>query len=550
MDVVAEYNPGVTGSDLVNMAVRTINGIKYYVDAAGHVHSTVNKIREKVSEFRKRHRNDSSPKEEADPQNQQRTKSSHMVVPGQLDLFTGGDVQLPPLTARIGLPKTADNIKHFLETMNRKGFYRNEFQCQYVGDDQVRSCQMMIFRHRKSDRTTSSRFLKATSTFNGPTINVGNPAVATGINGMGINFFNSSLGASQGKVMWSDVGLNDMEEYGLQLLGKHAVRDDVHYGETTVETVIESNDSAFGSAKLVLPLWVGQNNQSVSTASIPRKQYKAVIRDGGIQFDFQNKHPTGCFIELIVVRFKRDKFDNITSNIDLAGFDEPLKSYGACLGKAYVKKINEKQGSISAQGYQAAASDVLSNPYAPFLPTDSRNTDKNTEYMSQKSRYKFALPSGAKRHVKISFGGHVYDPRDTLGGAATLAASTFNDLTIGIIIAINGQHMGALFTSNSGAQLVSGNVCTGHNVFVKGEYYENIQALKMVPDSNSTVNTRGTIEGRVPTTALPANVTMSTYQMLAANTVQRRERADGHVDPGIAYNMKDGNPVNDNITPP
>jgi hypothetical protein len=489
---------------------------------------------------------------ETNPQNVA-VKTYTRQIRGASSIFAGGEVVGKPMSLRLGTAVAHDNIPAFLDHLNKKGTMRIEFVNQFVGDDQTRSCHMMVFRHRATLGSIAGRILKPTATFSNPVI-----GASTVVSALHSNFFDTSRATcSNGKVMYAGFNLGDIEENCMRLLSYNALERTDPITATTFSAAplviptailwnpldkVKADWTAVQNSKSIMDdVYAGNNPtlQNNNPTVSQHREYRAVIRDGGVTIDFQNKHPTGCFVEIIVVKLKETHVSPAISLI-AATADQPLFSYTQAIGTGYLRKITSVLGSDDVGGRAPKIDDVFSSPYFPLLPPDPKNVDASLAHFSEKSRQSFALSSGAKRTVKLSFGGKVYDPNQDDDFSA------YSNMSYGVIIAVNGQQTSAILQQGTD-HLISGDACTGHNLNMKCEYYEHLQACKLVNPDSTNLFIRGQMEPKVVTASLPAGVTYHPYQILAANAVLRGNGPS--VSAGNTFHQGDGNLANDPIQP-
>jgi hypothetical protein len=441
----------------------------------------------------------------------------------------GAEQLLNTLVCRVNSPVTSDNIAEFLKRMNRKLTFNSQFCLQLFANEQQRHVQVHWFRHSSSD--VGARYfgsgqhtLLLPTQIGASTLN-GNPgAPDPNLPGLNVSAFGESQTFGIGATLYAPVSRQDLEEMSLKCftsfpqfneIGGIAKTTSIGGGGGTVTQYgiepLPFVEHAVGSnSHPVISKLQELNDVSAGVSPTTwRNRLKAVICDGGVEYLFENKHGTDAQIEVIVVKVKKGheeeaNIDGGSMNVNKEYIASGLYDYSQELGKAWVKRKSAYAGTDQLNGKAPAVGDVMYNPYYPLLPEDTRNADVNKVHFSQKKRFKFCLPSGAKRTVKIPFGGHVYDPSHM---RTTPAPSTYNNLlepglAVGVIIAVNGQ----IISSNSikdanedpsindRLQIVSRDMISGSNVVIMGEYYERVQACKLDSEPTTKLYSQGDID--------------------------------------------------------
>lgn len=473
-----------------------------------------------------------------DPQNHNTFSKSKNLPIGAVALFRGAEKVDSSLRLSIRKPVFLDPLKAYLQEFTRSRRMHMQFGLQYTGDDQQRSLHGLIFRHRLAVGDVS-RVLKPTVTFKFPVVN----GVQTNIP---FNFFDASPGINDnGKVMVSPYCMGDLEELAATLTPYHANKlGDLGYNQTSTSAGPSINaPPAWGSGGFLTAqaTWAQQYCLKRYDTTVGPTSFRAPIivvgiKTGGVKLYFENKHPVGSFVEVIVYKVRSDYAETLSVSYTSGAPDSPIAELEESRGRAYVDKASRNRNVNNGFGRVPLKTDVSFNPYFPLLPDDNLTGGVSFEgpvknYWSEKQRIKFAVASGHKRNVHVSFGGIKYDP-------ANVGAD--NGQLVMVCIAINGQMISAYATSGVDS-LISGDVCAGHNMVIRGEYYEQVYPLKIT--TPAAIHSQMDMEPTIPSP--PVSVTYNAYQILDPNSTQRAATSD--VAAGTKYVMSDGNKSNDVI---
>lgn len=545
---VKEYATNSDFRDSVNMAARGAGkAVGYlYGKAASIGRHAAARIKQAVGlGGNKRQRVDVKTEEGHDPQNHDKFRNSKRPPIGASTVFAGGEVIERPLSLSIGKPVYVDVLKSFLQEFMGSRRYKCQFAVQYVGDDQTRSCQGMMFRHRIASTTTNlaSRILKPTASFMQPTLN-GASGVGTQITGLPYNFFDVSYQNNM-KCMVSPLGMGNIEDICAALTppcaaseydvwsstGSRLTGADV--GLLTVPNYTAGLTPQPGSS------WVADLFSRFSSASTEVARSPDVVvacRQGGVKLFFENKHPVGAYVEVIQYKVRREYAKgSFNPTFNSSGYDWVMDRLEQACGASYVDKVLKNKVPDMSTGRTPVKSDVTTNPYFPLLPKSSTSNSPNFHYFSERSRIRFAIASGAKRMVNVKFGGFKYDPLTCLG-------PTFDTSeTVVLVIAVNGQMISA-FAQAGSDQLVTGDAAAGHNMFIRGEYYEDLFPLKV--SRPKTLFTYGEMQPKIPSVDTPG-VSLSAYQILDARTQHRGNNIT--MEAGAVIDPTDGDDANDGI---
>lgn len=482
----------------------------------------------------------------ADPQNHEVFKPSGRPFVGGNSLYSGGEVVERPLSLSCGKPVQSDVLKAFLSDFLGTKRYKSQFGLQYVGDDQQRSCQGLLFRHRVTGAFSNAAFrvLKPTTTFLAPTLN-GGSGVGTQIAGLPYNFFDVGYGNNM-KCMISPVNMMDIENIAAGITPPSA-RGNYDIWSTSNPFAAASQedymDVPYATANLAGSSWV--SGYMTNANPVNTNQYRSpssivcAARQGGVKLYFENKHVSGAFVEVIQYKLRAPQSEQgiFLPIFNASGPDSVLANLESVCGGAYVDKAKANKASVYGTGHAPAITDVTQSPYYPLLPRTSQKY-YGVNSWSERSRTKFALASGHKRMLKVSFGGFKYDPKNLLNSTNDFGESIL------LVIAVNGQMVSAFAEqSSTGEQLITGDCASGHNMFIRGEYYEDIYPLKV--QRAKTLFTQQSMEPRIPV-SLTAGVDIYPYQMLPASHALRG--ADVVLKPGAILKSADGEKDNDVIT--
>jgi hypothetical protein len=519
-----------TLADTAETAIKVIDGVKYVVDIYGDIIDKYSNLKRQYEGYHDEMMNrnavplntsagasgsSKTPERDVRQVKPKTKRDSHLTrtYPSVIDgnrMGIGAENLLNTLVCRLNPVAYSDNVAEFLKRMNRKLTYSNEFCLQLMSNEQERHVQMHWFRHSHSN---------ATGYFTWPNLAyVLQPSAADPINGNigapnpnlpGLNVLAFGEGQTQpnGSSLYAPVSRQDLEEMSMKCFTQSPSFDElanrsrvyeVQSGSPDTVTVLGNASVPFqehvlGSHPRKSLLELGNLGPNSDHEAYWPNKLKAVIVDGGVNYLFENKHGTDCKIEIIVVKVKKGH-ENVAN-----GF---LSGYASELGKAWVKRKSAWVGTDKLNGKAPLETDVFTNPYYPLLPEDSRNANIHDVHLTQKKRFAFCLPSGAKRSVKIPFGGHVYDPAHCRTTPTQGATTNLYEpgLAVGVIIAINGQMVSSFNThANDNLQLISRDMISGTNVVVMGEYYERVQAAKLDSEPTSRMYSKGDIDPHLAT---------------------------------------------------
>jgi len=442
---------------------------------------------------------------------------------GALGLFTGGTPPQPTTSLRIAKSVYVDNMPWLINQLNRKMTLRAQAEVQIMGDSEQRSCHMFTYRHRHTTTTMpANRVLK-------PYNNSGvwYPKVdGTVVGQMGIYALDLNQGGSNqayynGKCFYAPFNVADLENQSFQLMtpffhASNVVTGNVNSVDTPNMENWQQGNLAAVSGYYALHTADGNpyNNELAKTYNRPI--VSPTIVDGGVKLTFSNKGPSGAFIEVLVVKKKQTLEGTIPTSNTANGSDEPMNSYVTALGRGQKQKACNTQGVVYLDTDAISETAVIQSPYHKLLP-DSKYARKQDVDFSQKERFKFALPSSAKKTVNLNFGG--------FNGIGDQISEVFCPDTVSVIIAVNGQIQSAEITKN-GDNLVTGNICSPHNVMCMLDYHETVQAAKQaMPSTKAYIN--GDVRPELKTGNWPTGISAHPFQMIAAEKVFREGQTNG-----------------------
>lgn len=474
-------------------------------------------------------------------------KSSKMPPIGVSTIFGGAEVVQRPLSLKLADSVYIDALKAFLANFYTPTLWRTQFALQYVSDDQVRSCHAMMFRHRRTNAITNimTRLLRPSASYLAPVIG----GVLT--SGLPYNFFDATAGNNM-KCMVAPINMMDIEQMCARLTPPAAnFQADNYYGNNTgaqAITLLNSVEAVSTTTDQFLrhSTWTQTYNDAVDSAvGVYRTPSIIVgIKRGGVKLFFENKHPVGSFVEIVLYKVRRDKHDTMAHTYSASGPDSILGDLENQCGIPYVDNAT-RQRAVAAglDGKVPSKSDVTTNPYYPLLPANNNikgavfagTYDQN---LSEKKRLRFALASGHKRNVNIDFGGLKYDPR-VIGSASSDIHSII------VVVAVNGQTVSAFAEKKVNSvvtdQLITGDIAAGHNMFIRGEYYEYMYPLKVVRPK--TLFSQCDLDPKIYPSG--TGITYSPYQILGASTAQRGD--NNVMEAGVKVDNTDGEAGNDEL---
>lgn len=193
--------------------------------------------------------------------------------------------------------------------------------------------------------------------------------------------------------------------------------------------------------------------------------YKMVFNYGSIKYDFMNKGALGSIVEVITMKFKKNKPIFSTHGMNEDGF-QPNNFMETCFTGSQVigeaKRLSGRMGtdniSASAQNAtQQVPERILSDPDCPFCPKNVNVIEGDTS-MKIVDRLSFAMPSGSRRQVTIALPGERYDPCASLsnklvyqGTSAPLAPAVpfmCDEYTYAVMLVVNGQRVSQEYVAN------------------------------------------------------------------------------------------------------
>lgn len=514
--------------------------------AAGNAaHSAVSSGVEYATKKRKIDSSTVKSEKAADPQNSNAFAPPKSLPIGASQIFTGGEAVQRSMRLSIGHTVYKNPLLNYLRDFYVPHTWKSQFALQYVGDDQTRSCQGLLFRHRVSGDILNANLhiLKPTATYQNPRI--GTSAPGTAIQGLPYNFFNAGVDNMQLMVsMMSMGGIEDLAQYITP--PSALIRSGTFYnpagsntspGTTfTVPAITSNMGNGYGTWIQDYCLYTKQQPSDGTRA--PR--IHVGVKAGGVNLFFENKHPVGSYVEVVMYKLRRSVTDTFSVTFPSNGVSPVMADLENHCGNSYVHRKISNVVSRYTSGRIPLVSDVTTNPYFPLLPKADINGGHYQQatydpVWSEKARSRFHLASGNKRALKVSFGGVWYDPVDSV-------AASCED-TILLVIAVNGQMVSAYATQGD-QQLVTGDVAAGHNMLIRAEHWETVYPLDVKRTKH--VFSQGTMEPKIPSVGT-TGVDIHAYQMLGAYTAQRGNNitleAGGIIDP------TDGNNSDDKITP-
>jgi len=468
-------------------------------------------------------------------------------------MFTGGVAAEPSATLRLGQAVYHDNVSWLHSMLNRKQTMNLEAQVQVLGDSEQRSVHMFTYRHRgttlANNNVLSNPYILKPFNNSGYHYSYvdGTPLVnTTGVYTLDLNAGAASLPDQyNGKVFYSPVNMADLENQSFALMAPFINKQssesmNAEIPELTTTLFNQTNAlSSINSPYMIKSADIEASGSGTSyNPNIPtlnRPIIRPMICDGGVKMSFSNKGPTGAFIEIIVLKKKQkaEPASQIDSAHDGSFPSKPLRQYVRAINDGYVVQKQSSQGVVMVGGDSPGPSDTFSNPYVKLLP-ESRYCKTEDVQFTQKERMKFGIPSGSSKDVSINFGGYVANGRTYVNG------DQYCDSTISVLVAINGQLQSAEFTKN-GDNLVTGNMCSAHNVCIDFDYHETMQAAKQtLPPKKAYI--RGKVNPYLLQAAPPGGVSVHPFQIISAAKILREGQSNGR-----RQHAQDGDTANDDV---
>jgi len=461
-----------------------------------------------------------------DPQTLHKKRRGHAnkrLMPGQQHLEPHAELVESPLKYRLKSSYPQDMIHQFFRNFTSARNFHSQFAFQCVGEQQVRGIFGMIFRHNAGDAEqagfgsqvyNNGRLLLAKPTFGKPT--VGDAASVTYATDLPYNYLNwRDRYHHQGKVFLAGTSMGDFEDMVSQITPHwmqpfNASQSYAGNLPSNIGDFIMAQDASQNNPTPIIPYdasaqgvnraygkWVEgykkereeSTQEAWDTSNVQRPPRRFVcFRDGGVNLHFENKHPMGAFVEVMVYTIKKQMLANVIIQADANQLepDNWMKQIFEDCGKNYLNKTAGQsyfQGAETLEGRVPSKEDVTTNPYYPLLPKGGES-----DSFSERERIKFALASGHKRSVNLKFGGLNYDPADQLAHQVTFQNVTQNPYNVPthahavmVVVAVNGQLVSVAATAlSTGENLTSGNAAAGTNMIIKGDYYEQFYPMKVV----------------------------------------------------------------------
>lgn len=453
-------------------------------------------------------------------------KNKHVV--GMGGIFTGGVPPQPSTTMRLAKSVFFDNMPWLINQLNRTQTMRSQAELQIIGDSEQRSVQMFTYRHRciSSDITTSRVLNPVNASGQWYPMVDGTAISNTGVYSLDLNQ-GPTAQYYNGKCFYAPLNIADLENQSFAMVAPFFNQSITPISTTSsfagIDPAGASNFTAGHMAHRVSPYWAQYTADGESSVtglvgnSYNRPLVSPTVVDGGVKLSFSNKGPSGAFVEILVIKKKQNGPDITVGNVANT-YDQPLLAYSDAIGKGQLVMKSNNQGVIDLGGDTPNVDHYMTSPYHKLLP-ESKFSKKTDVDFSQKERFKFALPSAGKKTVTIRFGGF-----NGIGNNIGVG-DKFCPETVSILIAINGQIQSAEF-SKATDQLVSGNVCSPHNVMVFTDYYETVQAARQSPPPKNAY-VRGRVNPELYTGTLPSGVTAHPFQMIAAEKIVREGQGNG-----------------------
>lgn len=390
-----------------------------------------------------------------------------------------------PLSMKIGKREYVNPIPTFLANLTGKGTVRTEWNGLIETDIDQRKYFMTLFRHRL-DATATDSIPNASIAYPLPgSTNIGNNilypyntiANAIQVDSNAAAALTAKLTSSfythaQGQVYWAPLNRPDYEDMSWNLNKLRLGQDDETNNQSadlgaTVNELFQESQAVMHSTSGTATGTAGShrglsqielnNNRNSGIVTIGGNtnylgasyKYNMVFNHGTAHYYFLNKESSGCKVEVIVYRFKKNhKAPSLISALTPTTALVPLVH---AVGEGYLDTKIKRLGTDDLGGRSPNSDDVTKNPNYPLLPHLSATKQANQPW-KELMRNTFVLPAGGRRSVDVQFPGEVYDPSNTPLVVATTTSPTvptggsypaqfygqWDQHTYGVVIAVNG----------------------------------------------------------------------------------------------------------------
>lgn len=476
-------------------------------------------------------------------------------------LMNSGEKRLTKLNVKLGKQLYPDVITPFLQQMSQNATVRMQFAGRCVTlSNGIRHNHVQMFRHRLSTGATFNQgktTIPADGTdpaqnynpyppafrknlllpFNSKKFYVNGTSNATTPSGPYLDVGKTPFSdISNNQTYWSPYNLADLEDCSWHLNKIKFYASDWGEPYKTTGTTIGGVSPILSLIKDTQPFQenlhfrsslMAFNNSldaflptALSTAGKPaRYKYKANIHTGNVSYDFMNKGTGGAKVELLVYRVKKNQvldFD-VSSSTTSQSYVNDLISQPIMQG--YMDTCLDAQGTDNLGGRAPILTDVKDNAQFPFMP-NLKHTKQGGLPFTEVSRQTFAMPSGSRREVTVTFPGIFYDPRSqpmvnpdtdetSTAGLSNYHPSIFDEYAYAIMISVCGvPSTNEMHANLSGATPVAynvGDVISRADVQFYGTYTENIGAACYKVNKKAIMYSAGSLVDTVVAGSLPTS---------------------------------------------
>lgn len=315
-----------------------------------------------------------------------------------------------------------NSIENFLSLFNQTGSVSTSFGGRLQSGQDTRARVYHCFRHMlRADTalTTGAAY---------PTTDILNPSGSATIALSGFNTTNAALSNTpitdqvDSKVYFAPYNLADLEDVSFNLnkfkLGPQSTTSEtaapfghVDQGDANAVSLLDDcpvlveNAHRCNSAIFQNNIRDASFGSSSNYSSAPFK-YDACLKQGTVDYLFMNKGDGPLSLEIVVYRVKKNGVQQIPIKWSHFNITSQLETP---IGEGYVNKVYGHLGTDKVGSEKPAATDVVTDPSKPFLPSNRFINQSELAY-KEVERVKLCINSGERRPFQLKLGGSKYDP--------------------------------------------------------------------------------------------------------------------------------------------